>query len=164
MNRQLRKFRENGLRGNLKAFRREKKAVKYLKKKIKQRREALAKSLLPGWPGWAGGKLIMREIWRAVIKETGISPTSGKRKETFGNPSSDHFWLNLFSFAKDFATGNNQALAQHIRSYLDPGGIHHDYESFYIVRFGYRFRIQIIAGTHGTGPHLHIGIKREGKA
>lgn len=129
-----------------------------------------ALSIAPGWPSWGGGKRIMRkEVW-PIVEPTGIRPTSGKRRETFGNPSSDHYWLNVYSFAKDFATANNQALAQKIRSKLDPGGTHLDYENFFFVRTfkrrfrrpkRYTFRGQIIAGTHGTGPHLHVGIKRE---
>lgn len=117
--------------------------------------------LLPGWPWWGGGRKIMqKEVW-PIVKAAGISPTSGKRKETFGNPSSDHYWLNIWAFAKDYATASNERLAQRIRSKLTPGQTHHDYESFYFTRYGCRFRGQIIASDHGTGPHLHVGIKRE---
>ena len=130
--------------------------------------------IAPGPPSWGGGRQIIRdEVW-PIVDAAGISPTSGKRRESFGNLASDHFWLNLKAFAKDYATTNNFALAQKIRSKLDPGGVHHDYESFiierrvkprFLKRFRraklHRYRVQIIAGTHGTGPHLHIGIKRE---
>lgn len=117
--------------------------------------------IAPGPPSWGGGKRIMRkEVW-AVVKAAGIRPTSGKRSATFGNPSSDHFIGNVYAFAKDYATSNNQSLAQKIRSKLTPGKAHHDYESFYFTRDGKRYRGQIIAATHGTGPHLHVGIKRE---
>jgi hypothetical protein len=119
-----------------------------------------ALSIAPGPPSWGGGKRIMRkEVW-PIIEPTGIRPTSGKRRETFGNPSSDHYFLNVYAFAKDYATANNERLAQKIRTKLD-GGTHRDYESFYITRRGHRYRVQIIAATHGTGPHLHVGIKRE---
>lgn len=162
--RQEKLFDETGERGHAKAVKRENRSIRFIKRLIKERKEKLIKELLPGFPYWAGGKRIMRtEVW-PVVKPTGIQPTSGKRKETFGNPSSDHFWLNIFAFAKDYATANNQELAQRIRAALDPGGVHHDYESFFIERYGYIYRVQIIAVTHGTGPHLHVGIKREGRA
>lgn len=163
-NRQEKLFDRTGESGHAKAVRRENRAIRFLKKEIKERRQKLIKELAPGFPFWAGGKRIMRtEVWQ-VVKTKGIAPTSGKRKETFGNPSSDHYWLNIFAFAKDYATSNNQTLAQEIRSALDPGGVHHDFENFFIVRYGFTYRVQIIAVTHGTGPHLHVGIKREGSA
>jgi hypothetical protein len=117
--------------------------------------------IAPGPPSWGGGKKIMREKVWPIVRAHGIQTTSGKRSETFGNPSSDHFIGNVYAFAKDYATANNQALAQKIRSKLTPGRTHHDYENFYFTYRGRRYRGQIIASTHGTGPHLHVGIKRE---
>lgn len=113
---------------------------------------------------WGGSKWIVAREVRPIVKRHGIRRTSGKRSETFGNPSSDHFVGNPFSYAEDYATANNQALAQEIRSKLD-GGRHRDYESFYIKRRhrtgkAETYRVQIIAATHGTGPHLHVGIRR----
>lgn len=127
---------------------------------IKRLKQLRAEVVLAGRPWWGGGKRIIRdEVW-PIVKSAGIAPTSGKRSETFGNPGSDHFILNIWAFAKDFATGNNQSLAQKIRSKLTPGQTHHDYEEFYFERFGHTYRGQIIASTHGSGPHLHIGIRR----
>lgn len=127
---------------------------------IKHLKNLRAAVVLSGPPWWGGGKRIIRdEVW-PIVKAAGITPTSGKRRETFGNPSSDHFFLNIWAFAKDFATANNQTLAQRIRSALTPGETHHDFEEFFFERFGHTYRGQIIAATHGTGPHLHIGIKR----
>lgn len=116
-------------------------------------------SVAPGPPAWGGGKQIIREEVWPIVQAAGITPTSGKRRETFGNPGSDHFIGNAYAFAKDYATGSNFRLAQKIRTKLD-GGLHVDYQSFNIVRRGHTYRVQIIAGTHGTGPHLHVGIRR----
>lgn len=115
----------------------------------------------PLW--WGGSRLIYRrEVW-PIIRDAGIATTSGKRRETFGNPGSDHYFLNLLAYAKDHATANNFALANKIKRRLlrDPDApANVDYSSFYIRRYGHRYRVQIIAGTHGTGPHLHVGIRR----
>lgn len=136
-------------------------AIKRLNKKLRARAKARRSRahLRPGPPGWAGGKRIINQEVKPLVP---YAVTSAKRRETFGNPSSDHFVLNLFSFAKDFATGNNYALAQKIKRELtgDPRASYRDGESFLIRRFGYTYRVQIIAGTHGTGPHLHVGIRR----
>jgi hypothetical protein len=126
---------------------------------IRKLKRIQAASVRPGSPWWGGGKrIIQEEVW-PIVRAAGIRPTSGKRRETYGNPSSDHYYKNVWAFAKDYATASNYALAQRIRKRLDLG-IHSDYAEFYISRYGHSYRVQIIAGTHGTGPHLHVGIKR----
>jgi hypothetical protein len=153
-------FRRTGKRGHARQARRIKRDIARLEAVRVKARRRLKRYLRPGPPGWGGGKLIVaREVW-PIVRAAGISPTSGKRRETFGNPGSDHFVGNIWAFAKDFATEANFELAQRIRTALD-GGRHVDYESFYISRFGHTYRVQIIAGTHGTGPHLHVGVRRE---
>jgi hypothetical protein len=101
---------------------------------------------------------VTNEVVRIVNGRASI--TSRKRWETFGNPSSDHYMRNLFADAVDFATVENHGLKNEIARRL--GGPHQvdDYENFFIHRKGKRFRVQIIAGTHGTGPHLHVGVSR----
>lgn len=136
--------------------------MRKLRARMKRRKRQRTEELKLGPPGWGGSKRIMRnEVW-PIVRPTGIQPTSGKRRETFGNPSSDHFFLNLYSFAKDYATKNNIDLATKIRRELtgNSSATHQDYEGFFIERFGWIYRIQIIAKTHGTGPHLHVGIRR----
>jgi hypothetical protein len=153
---QLRLFRETGDVGHGRKAAEHGRALRTLAGLI----DAARRSLLPGPPGWAGSKqIIAEEVW-PIVRKHGISPTSGKRSETFGNPGSDHFVGNITAFAKDFATVDNFPLAEKIRTALD-GGNHVDYESFIIERRGHRYRVQIIAGTHGTGPHLHVGVRRE---
>jgi len=68
---------------------------------------------------------------------------SEKRVETYGNPGSDHHVSQTNAFAIDFLLVNDYDAAS----------------AFYVKRGGNTFRIQIIAGTHGTGPHLHVGCR-----
>ena len=86
--------------------------------------------------------------------------TSRKRSETFGNPSSDHYIKNTRADAVDFARVNDQWLMDEIAKELGGPADVVDFQSFIITHNGRRFRVQIIAITHGTGPHLHVGVKR----
>jgi hypothetical protein len=89
--------------------------------------------------------------------------TSRKRTETYGNPGSEHSESQTESDAIDFATASNYSAARIVYARLTGnvqtswGG---DYTFFYFTFKGMRFRGQLIAGTHGTGPHLHFGCTR----
>ena len=113
--------------------------------------------------------VIVYEVIPFVKAFTGAPVTSRKRWATYGNPSSDHYLGNTDADAVDFGIGNAFQTAQRLRELLtgDKNAIHVDYQEFYITRtlpggVKARFRVQIIAGTHGTGPHLHVGVKRVG--
>lgn len=101
-----------------------------------------------------------------ILEMAGVPVTSRKRWETFGNPSSDHYKGNRDADAVDGGTAENHSLADTIKRALtdDPHANAVDYEEFIIVRAHTgspeEYRVQIIAGTHGTGPHIHIGVKR----
>lgn len=89
--------------------------------------------------------------------------TSGKRWETYGNPGSDHYAGNTTASARDFALNNDQDMARVLYGALtgnSPSSWPGDYSSFNIERYGATFRVQLIAVTHGTGPHLHCGVRR----
>jgi len=137
----------------------EKRAVKKLNGLIAEERRKRPKS---GTGSWGGSKSIIQNEVMPVAKYFGIDPTSGKRRETYGNPSSDHFILNTTAFAKDFATDSNYKFGIAIGKSLGINyrGKEDDYKNFYIKRAGKTFRVQIICGTHGTGPHTHVGIRR----
>lgn len=152
-NRQTRKIRETGLRGHHRARKRHSRAVRYLRRLIrKARRERLKRA-------WGGSKwIVRREVW-PVVRDHGIRRTSAKRRETFGNPGSDHFIGNRKSYAEDYATASNYALADEIGRALGVGNVS-DYTHYFIHRRGHVYRVQVIAGTHGTGPHLHVGVRR----
>lgn len=106
---------------------------------------------------WGGSRQITDEIINFVDGRYRV--TSRKRSELFGNPGSDHHILSLTADAVDFATNSNYKLGSQIAAHLG-GSWSADFQSFFIWRNGKRYRVQIIAGTHGTGPHLHVGVKR----
>lgn len=111
-----------------------------------------------GPPGWGGCRYVTKEVIAIVGDRAPV--TSRKRSETYGNPGSDHHVSQTKADAVDFGTANNYRLAQEIRRRLGASGEHADYAHFYISRHGRRYRCQLIAGTHGTGPHLHFGVRR----
>lgn len=109
---------------------------------------------------WGGCRGVTDEVIRFVARvRPGARVTSRKRWATFGNPGSDHHMLQLNADAVDFGVVNDYALGRLIARHLG-GTWSRDYESFLIRYDGRRYRVQIIAGTHGTGPHLHVGVRR----
>lgn len=107
---------------------------------------------------WGGSRAVTNEIIRIVKGRAPV--TSRKRVETFGNPGSDHHVLQRTADAVDFGIANAYDLAREIARKLG-GSWDGDYDSFTIVRKGKSYRVQQIAGTHGTGPHLHCGVRRQ---
>lgn len=144
-------------------FRVHRKAVVKLSGLIAKERKRRATLRASGTGPYAGSESVAREIERFVESRRGECSGSEKRWETYGNPSSDHYAGNSTAYAIDFLLVNDYAMAAELYAYLtgNPasqwGG---DYSNFYIVRGGRRFRVQLIAGTHGTGPHLHAGVRR----
>lgn len=124
-----------------------------------RRRAARRKALrTPKWSWlWGGCRGVTNEVIAVVNGRVPI--TSRKRWATFGNPGSDHHMSQRNADAVDFGTAENYDLAREIVSKLG-GSWSGDYDSFVITRKGKNFRVQIIAGTHGTGPHLHVGVRR----
>jgi len=123
-----------------------------VKRRVQQREHWLSNQL------WGGSRYWTNRIIRIVDGRAGV--TSRKRTETYGNPGSDHHVSQTVADAVDFATANNHALKDEISRRL--GGPPHpsDYQDFYLRRRFRTYRIQAIAGTHGTGPHLHYGVRR----
>jgi hypothetical protein len=106
---------------------------------------------------WGGSRGVTNEIIRIVGGRAPV--TSRKRVETFGNPGSDHHVSQRTADAVDFGIANAYNLAREIARKLG-GTWNGDYDSFTIVRKGKTFRVQGIAAVHGTGPHLHYGVRR----
>lgn len=106
---------------------------------------------------YGGSRTVTNEVIGIVGGRASI--TSRKRWEKFGNPDSDHYMGNLSADAVDFGIGNAYSLAREVAQRLG-GQWDGDYDSFYVTRGGRTYRVQIIAGTHGTGPHLHVGVRR----
>jgi hypothetical protein len=79
---------------------------------------------------------------------------------SLSNPSSDHNCRNRCSDAVDFGIAEAHSLADEIADRLGGPSNIVDFQNFTITHGGQRFNVQIIAGTHGTGPHLHVGVRR----
>jgi hypothetical protein len=125
-------------------------------KRRKARRKALRS---PKWSWlWGGCRGVTNEVIHIVNGRVPI--TSRKRTETFGNPGSDHHVSQTSADAVDFGTVENHALKNEISRKLGGPATVADFQHFFIVRKGRRYRIQMIAATHGTGPHLHVGVRR----
>jgi len=112
---------------------------------------------------YGGSRGVTNEVIRIVGDRAPI--TSRKRPAShplsLANPGSDHNAANRTADAVDFGIANAYGLAREIAAKLGaPGQWSGDYDSFIIHRRGKRYRVQIIAGTHGTGPHLHVGVRR----
>lgn len=153
-------------RHHLRRFRANRRAVMKLvglrRAKREEIRKWVAANVIPPASGegpWDGTESVAREIEALVHKKRGNVTGSQKRTATFGNPGSDHHVSQTNAFAIDFLLANDYEMAYAIAAHfgVEWAG---DYSNFYITRGGKRFRIQIIAGTHGTGPHLHVGIRR----
>lgn len=111
----------------------------------------------PGAPDWGGCRQVTDEIVRIVGNRAPV--TSRKRTETFGNPGSDHHVSQTTADAVDFGIANAHGLADEVGQKLGIGSVS-DYGNYYLTRNGLRFRVQPISGTHGTGPHMHWGVRR----
>jgi hypothetical protein len=107
---------------------------------------------------WGGSRGVTDEVVRIVGERAPI--TSRKRTATFGNPGSDHHVSQVSADAVDFGIANAHWLKNEISRRLGGPSTLADFGNFFITRKGRRYRVQIIAGTHGTGPHLHVGVRR----
>ena len=107
---------------------------------------------------WGGSRAVTNEVIGIVGKRAQV--TSRKRTETFGNPGSDHHVSQKLADAVDFGVAEAHWLKNEISRKLGGPAKLEDYGTFIVKRNGYSYRVQIIAGTHGTGPHLHVGVRR----
>jgi hypothetical protein len=138
--------------------------MRKLKELIKKAIALLKSKPRSGTGSWGGSEsIIVNEIIPLVEKHRGPGKVgSGKRSETYGNPGSDHHVSQTTASARDFYLVNDYAMAGLIFAKLtgkSAGEWEGDYSAFYIKRAGKWFRVQLIAGTHGTGPHLHAGVR-----
>lgn len=113
---------------------------------------------------WGGSRQVTNEIIAIVAGRARVS--SRKRAAgdplSLANPGSDHNALNRLADAVDFAVADAHWLKNEISRRLGGPAVLADYGTFTVVRGGRTFRVQMIAGTHGTGPHLHCGVRRVG--
>jgi hypothetical protein len=131
-------------------------AVELAKQKLARRKADAA--------SWGGSRAVTDEIIDIVA---GRAPVSSRKRAASdplskANPGSDHNEANVLADAVDFRIADAHGLKNEIASKLTGGRIKMiaDFVNFEIVRNGARYRVQLIAGTHGTGPHLHAGVRR----
>lgn len=127
--------------------------------KRRQADEKHSINITPGAPHWGGSADVADIFVRPVLKRHGIPETSTKRTETYGNPDSDHHVSQVLAYAIDGGIANAYAVGDEIGEAVGVGTVD-DYVSENFVEDGHTYRIQVIAATHGTGPHLHTGIRR----
>lgn len=139
--------------------RRDEGLLERIKRKRRERAERGRVVVQAGAPHWGGADDILRNEVEPVAAKDGLAPNSAKRTESYGNPDSDHHTSQSTASARDFPTAENYGLRDRIARALGISGTISDYTAYYIERAGRTFRVQLIAGTHGTGPHLHVGIR-----
>jgi peptidoglycan hydrolase-like protein with peptidoglycan-binding domain len=131
--------------------------IKDLARGVK-RRNARRKALRAREWNWAWGG--SRGVTEEIIRIVGGRASVTSRKRSWGAWGSDHNVAQVNADAVDFGVGNAHGLKNEISRRLGGPPAVNDYQSFYITRQGKRFRCQFISGTHGTGPHLHCGVRR----
>lgn len=113
---------------------------------------------------WGGSRFFTNRAIEHVDKiRSRPRITSRKRWGLFGNPGSDHFIGNRNADAVDFALIDDHAAATSLARHLGWRGKQAEFPDFGTwtsTRNGRRYQHQLIAGTHGTGPHLHYGVHR----
>jgi hypothetical protein len=127
--------------------------IKNLAPRVKRLARRLAEDRL-----WGGSRYYTNRAIAIVGDRAPV--TSRKRVATFGNPGSDHHVSATVADAVDFGTVENHALKNELSRKLGGPNTIADYGTFTTRRNGRTYRHQLIAGTHGTGPHLHYGVRR----
>lgn len=118
-------------------------------------------NLALGPPSWGGSDQILERFAEPVVRDLrGVEPNSAKRSEDYGNPGSDHHTSQTNASARDWPLVNDYACRNAVMRAFGVEAVIVDYGSYYIYLDGVRFRLQPIAGTHGTGPHYHQGARR----
>ena len=129
---------------------------------LKKRRRKLRKDRFK----MKGATAIVKYEIVPVLVAAGVPITSRKRWATFGNPSSDHWLGNKDADAADGGTfANNDELGGEVVTALkNRKSTMAGFIEFEITRSHTgseeTYRIQIITEVHGTGPHIHNGVKR----
>lgn len=140
-------------------------ARKYAKRRIRQlkkRRRELRKDRFK----MKGATAIIKYEVIPVLHAAGVPVTSRKRWATFGNPSSDHWMGNKDADAVDGGTfsPNDELGSAIVTALKNRKTAMSGFAEFTIARSHTgseeTYRIQVITEPHGTGPHVHSGVKR----
>lgn len=105
----------------------------------------------------AGSKRFVQKLAPKGITPTSTVRTPEHNAEIGGSPTSDHLSTNKDAFAADFP--DDPKISAKIARKLGIKGFKHG-QNTTVFRDGYR--IQLLTAPHGTGPHVHLGIKWEG--
>jgi len=111
---------------------------------------------------FGGSRAVTDEVIRIV---DGRAPVTSRKRAanhplSISNPGSDHSGANPLADAVDFGIAEAHGLKNEISRKLGGPAQLVDFGEFVTRRNGHRYRVQIIAGTHGTGPHLHVGVRK----
>ncbi len=109
---------------------------------------------------WAGSRYFTNRVIEIVGRRADV--TSRKRAFVLlGNRGSDHWVGNATADAVDLGIAEAHGLADEISRELGGPRDIADFQHFTLrnPQNGKTYRAQLIAGTHGTGPHLHNGFK-----
>lgn len=115
---------------------------------------------------YKGATAIIKYEVIPILHAAGVPVTSRKRWATFGNPSSDHWKGNKDADAVDGGTFvNNDELGSAIVTALKQRKSEMTAFSEFTIERSHTgsaesYRVQVITEEHGTGPHIHIGVKR----
>jgi len=116
--------------------------------------------------GWGGTEGIVRQFDR-IAGQVGAGVGSGKRSYVppGGSSTSDHLTGNKNAFARDY-TGSEEAQRALAKRIADALGVRHTFRgadtNVTKVINGRKYRFQLITRPHGTGPHVHLGVRRIG--
>ena len=131
------------------------------RRQLERARQALAR-IRRDEAQWGGSRAVTNEVIRIVDGRARV--TSRKRAAgdplSIANPSSDHSGQNTTADAVDFGIAEAHWLKDEISRKLGGPTTLTDYGSFNVRRNSRAYRVQLIAATHGTGPHLHVGVRR----
>lgn len=114
--------------------------------------------------GWGGSEGLLIP-WSKRAHGRGLTTTSAKRS---GSPAggagtaSDHHVSQTDASARDWS-GDTKAMAglsKDIAAYLGVKRYRYGGADINVTRNGYRY--QLITRPHGTGPHVHLGIRKVG--
>lgn len=141
---------------DLAAFRRSRQLLRRHRAKAHNLKRAIQRATTDNL--WGGCRGVTNYVIQIVGKRARVG--SRKRTATYGNPGSDHHVSQRDADAVDFRIANAHTLKNEIARKLGRPLPVADYESFPIKFRGKAYRVQIIAATHGTGPHLHVGVRR----
>lgn len=131
-----------------------------------RRLRAQRKKLVADRFKYKGATAIIKYEVIPILHAAGVPVTSRKRWQTFGNPSSDHWKGNKDADAVDGATfvENNELGSAIVTALKQRKSEMSGFIEFEITRShtgsAETYRVQVITEEHGTGPHIHIGVKR----